>query len=158
MGLSPLFAIKALDPRGGGKKKERKRTAIKIVRSDDRVIRMTGGGSSKRPKKGQSGNPIKSAGFPHRSGQSKGLKQVPQKLVVNVVVILHFRRFYERAQQARAAVGRGLLQVEVAVLHVFAEELGGPIGVLEVVHGRIDVVGKVAFGLAQVLDVRRIAL
>lgn len=39
-----------------------------------------------------------------RSGQGKKLEHVPQKLVVNVVVVLHFRRFHKRSQQARATI------------------------------------------------------
>ena len=34
----------------------------------------------------------------------RALEQIPQKLVVNVVVILHFGRFDEGSQQARATV------------------------------------------------------
>lgn len=37
------------------------------------------------------------------------LEQIPQELVVNVVMILHLGGFYEGSQQARAAVGGGLL-------------------------------------------------
>lgn len=32
------------------------------------------------------------------------LKQVPQELIVNLVMVLHLRRFDERAQQAGAAI------------------------------------------------------
>jgi len=55
--------------------------------------------------------------FVNRGGRLS-LEQVPQKLVVHLVVILHFLRFHERAQRARAAVGRGTLQISVAALHV----------------------------------------
>jgi len=33
------------------------------------------------------------------------LKQIPQELVVDVVVILHFRGFHESPQKARTAIG-----------------------------------------------------
>src|SRR5438270_7408638 len=36
---------------------------------------------------------------------SAGLKHVPQELVVNVVVVLDLRGFYERSQQPGATVG-----------------------------------------------------
>ena len=56
-------------------------------------------------------------------GWFRSLEQVPEELVVDLVVVLHFRRLDEGAQQARAAVGRGLLQVGVAALDVVAEQL-----------------------------------
>ncbi len=33
------------------------------------------------------------------------LKQIPQELIVNLVVELHFRGLHDRSQKARAAVG-----------------------------------------------------
>ncbi len=86
------------------------------------------------------------------------LEHVPQVLVVNVVMVLDFRRLYERAQQSRTTVSRRLFQVGIAALHIVAKELGGPIGFPEVFNRRIDVVRQIAFGLAQVLDLGRIAL
>ena len=47
------------------------------------------------------------------------LEHIPKELIVDFVVILHFRRLHERAQQPRAAVRRRLLQVRVSPLHVF---------------------------------------
>ncbi len=82
---------------------------------------------------------------------------IPQVLVVHLVVELHLGGLDNRAQQARAAVGRCLLQVGVAAFHVFPEEFGCPIGFAEVVDRRVDVVGQVAFGLAEVLDLGRLA-
>src|ERR1022692_2441679 len=51
------------------------------------------------------------------------LKQIPQKLVVNVVVILHFLRLDERAQQTWTTVGRSLLKIGIPALDVFPENL-----------------------------------
>src|SRR5208283_1399245 len=65
------------------------------------------------------------------------LKQIPQELVVHLVVELYFGCLDNRAQQARAAVGGCLLQVGVASLHIFAEEFGCPIGFAEVVDRRV---------------------
>src|ERR1700730_18778342 len=78
------------------------------------------------------------------------LELVPKVLVVYVVVVLHLGRFHERAQQARTAIGRCLLQVGVAPLHVLAEQLRGPVCLAEVVERVINIVRPVAFGLAQV--------
>ena len=89
---------------------------------------------------------------------SCSLEQVPEELVVDFVVELHFRRLHERAQQPRAAVGRGLLQVRVAALHILAEQLRGPLRFAEVRQRVVDVVRQVAFGLAQVLDLRGVAV
>ena len=86
------------------------------------------------------------------------LELVPEVLVVNVVVVLHLRRFHERSQQARTAIGRSLLQVGVAALHILAQQLGRPVSVAEVLQRVVDVVRQIAFGLAQVLDLRGLAL
>ncbi len=51
------------------------------------------------------------------------LEQIPQELVVDLVVELHFLRLDESPQRARAAIGRSLFQVRIARLHVFAEKL-----------------------------------
>jgi hypothetical protein len=48
------------------------------------------------------------------------LELIPQILVIDVVVVLHLGRFYERAQQACAAIGRRLFQVRIATLNVIA--------------------------------------
>src|SRR6201996_6609023 len=87
-----------------------------------------------------------------------GLKLVPEELVVNLVVVLNFRRLHESAQQTRAAIGCSLLQVGVPTLHVFAEKLGRPLGFAEVFERGIDVVGQITLGLPQVLSLRRVAL
>ncbi len=55
------------------------------------------------------------------------LEFVPQGLVVDFVVVLDLGGFDEGAEQARAAVGGGLLQVGKAALHVGAENLGDPV-------------------------------
>ena len=43
------------------------------------------------------------------------LEQVPQELVVDIVVVLDLGGLDERSQQARAAIGRGLFQIGVAL-------------------------------------------
>ena len=68
------------------------------------------------------------------------------------MVELDFGAFDDGAQFARRAVGRGLLQVGVAALHIGAENLGDPLRFLEVVDGLLDVVGQVAAAGAQVLS------
>src|SRR5260370_2154880 len=60
------------------------------------------------------------------------LEQVPQELVVDVVVILHLGRFDKSSEQTRTAVRRRLLQVCVASLHVFTEKLRRPVRFAEV--------------------------
>jgi len=50
------------------------------------------------------------------------LKQIPEELVVDLVVELDFLRFDEGSEGAGAAVGGGLLKVCVAALDVFAEQ------------------------------------
>src|SRR5450631_4246509 len=70
----------------------------------------------------QSGNvktPRRSAGALGRAGS--GLKQVPQELVVDLVVELDFLRFDEGSQGAGATIGGSLFQVRVAALDVFPE-------------------------------------
>src|SRR5947209_7218669 len=86
------------------------------------------------------------------------LEQVPQELVVDVVVILHLGRLHKGSQQTRAAVRRRLLQICVATLHVFAEKLRRPVCFAEVRQRVVDVVGQVALRLSQVLDLRRLAV
>src|SRR5579871_2278830 len=51
------------------------------------------------------------------------LEQIPQELVVNIVMILDFRGLHEGPQKPRAAVGGGLLQVGIPAFHVFAKQL-----------------------------------
>ena len=54
------------------------------------------------------------------SETGSGLEQVPQELVVDLVVELYFRGFDEGSEGARATVGGGLFQVGVAAFYVFA--------------------------------------
>ncbi len=68
--------------------------------------------------------------FPGRPGTSSRLEQVPEELVVNLVMVLHLWRFHERAQRSRATVSRRSLQIRVATFHVGTKKLGGPIGLL----------------------------
>src|SRR6267378_3813786 len=70
---------------------------------------------------------------PGRSGAQLFLKQVPEELVVYLVVILHFGSFHKRAQSTRTAIRGGLLQVRVASLHVFTQKLRRPVRFPEVV-------------------------
>jgi len=49
-----------------------------------------------------------------------GLEQIPEELVVDVVVILHLGRLHEGSEQTRTAVGGGLFQVGVTAFYVFA--------------------------------------
>src|ERR1700687_1192032 len=86
------------------------------------------------------------------------LELVPKVLVVYIVVVLHFGRFHERAQQAGTAIGRCLLQIGVAALHVLAQQLRSPVCLAKVVERLVDIIRQVAFGLAQVLDLRRAAI
>jgi hypothetical protein len=51
----------------------------------------------------------------------RALEQVPEELVVHLVVILHFLRLDESAQCARAAVGGRALQIGIAVFHIGAD-------------------------------------
>jgi len=86
------------------------------------------------------------------------LELVPEVLIVDLVVILHFRRFDDRTQEAGAAIGRGLLEIGEATLYIGAEEFRGPGGGAEVLESGVDVVGQVAFGLAEVLDLGDFAI
>ena len=70
------------------------------------------------------------------------LEQIPQILVIALVVVLHLLRLDKRAQQARAAVG-------VAVLHFVAQQIGRPLRRAEVRKSVVDVIGQEALGLAQ---------
>src|SRR5579859_8171 len=69
------------------------------------------------------------------------LKLVPKVLVIDVVVVLHFGRLHECAQQAGAAVGGGLLQVSIALLHFRPQQGVSPLGGSEVFERGVDVVG-----------------
>ena len=80
------------------------------------------------------------------------LEQIPERLVVDLVMELHFGRLDEGAQFACAAISSGLLQIGEAALHVGTQDLGDPLRTLEVVDGRLNVIGQVPLGLAQVID------
>src|SRR5215471_8906389 len=86
------------------------------------------------------------------------LEQIPEELIVDFVVILHFGRLYERSEEARAAIGRGLLQVAVPSLYVCAEKSVGPLRIAEVRQRVVDIVRQVALGLAKILDAGNIAV
>ena len=74
------------------------------------------------------------------------------------MVVLHFGRLYKRAERTRAAVRGSLLEVCVTALNISAQQLRGPFRFLEIFQRRVDVVWQVAFCLAQVLDLRGVAI
>ena len=74
------------------------------------------------------------------------------------MVELDFLRFDEGSEGAGATVGGGLFQVGITAFDVFSEQSVDPIGFAEVIERVVDVVGQVAFGLAQVLDLRGFAV
>src|ERR1700733_12277709 len=80
------------------------------------------------------------------------LEQVPEELVIDIVMVLHLGSLHKSPEQARAAVGSSLFQIGVAALHIFAEKFGGPLGFAEVRQRVINIVGQVALGLAQILN------
>src|SRR3984957_4690383 len=86
------------------------------------------------------------------------LEQVPEELVVDVVVILHLGRLHEGSQQTRTAVRRCLLQISIAAFYVFTQQICRPLCFAEVFESRVDVVRQVALGLPEVLDLRGIAV
>ena len=96
-----------------------------------------------------------SAGFPPNAAMpwlspgivvcgSVCLEAVPEGLVVDGVVVLHFRDLDKGSQQAGTAVGGILLQVRVSALHVGPQQFGRPLRVVEVVDRRVDVVRQIA--------------
>src|SRR5579862_5248504 len=98
--------------------------------------------------------PGRSCGLP----RSRLLEQVPEGLVVDGVMELHFGALDDGAQESRATIGGGLLQIGVAALDVGAENLRNPVGIPEVGDGLVDVVGQVAATLAQPLGLRNLAV
>jgi hypothetical protein len=60
------------------------------------------------------------------------LEQIPEELVVDLMVELHLWRFDEGPQRARAAIRGGLLQIGVTPLNIFAEKRRCPICFSEV--------------------------
>src|SRR3954471_5119115 len=69
------------------------------------------------------------------------LEQVPEGLVVDLVVELHFGSLDEGAEVASAAVGGSLLEIGETALHIGAEDFGNPLRRLEVVDCGLDVIG-----------------
>src|SRR5665213_2298336 len=90
--------------------------------------------------------------------RNNALELIPEVLVVDLVVILNLRRLHHRAQQARAPVCRTLLQIQIPVLHLFAEERLRPLRVPEVVHRVVDVVRQEALRRTQIRNVRHLAV
>src|SRR5665213_4057794 len=58
------------------------------------------------------------------------LELIPEILIVNLVVVLQLRRLDDGAEQPGAAIRGCFLEVGVAALHLGAEQLGGPLGVI----------------------------
>lgn len=85
-------------------------------------------------------------------GGKSALEEVPEELVVNLVVVLDFGGFDEGAEGAGAAVGGSAFEIGVAAFDVGAEEFGGPVGLFEKVDGGVDVVWKIALRLAKIFD------
>src|SRR5260370_3482072 len=77
------------------------------------------------------------------------LEQIPQELVVNLVMELHFGSFHERSERSWAAIGGGLFQVRVAILYVFSEKRRRPVGFAGVRQRFINVVRQIALRLSQ---------
>ena len=74
-------------------------------------------------------------------GSRWGLEKIPEGLVVDLVVELHLGAFDYRPQLAWRTIGGSLLQVGITALHVAAEDGGDPLRGLEVLDGRLNVVG-----------------
>src|SRR5438067_4201921 len=68
------------------------------------------------------------------------LKQVPEVLVINIVVVLHFLGFHKCAEQTRAAICGRFFEIGVTTLHICAQQRRSPIRSQEVVESRVDVV------------------
>src|SRR4029077_295395 len=91
-------------------------------------------------------------------GETSLLEQIPQELVIDLVVILNFGGFHESAEMARAAVRRRLLQFRVTAFHIFAQQFRCPSGLAEIFERRVNIVRQVAFRLPEIFDLRRLAL
>src|SRR5690242_11609872 len=63
------------------------------------------------------------AAKPQPSGPRLRLKQVPEELVVYLVVVLHLGRFVEGSKGPRAPICRSTLQIGKARLHVGPQKL-----------------------------------
>ena len=66
---------------------------------------------------------------------------VPERLVVDLVVELHFRCLDEGIQGRERSDWRCLLQIGKTALHIRTEDIGDPLRRLEVVDGCLNVVG-----------------
>src|ERR1700730_5957774 len=86
------------------------------------------------------------------------LKTIPQELVVDLVVILHLRSLHERPEEPWTAVSRSLLQVGIAPLDIIPKYLPGPLRRTEIVQCSVDVVRQVSLSLAQIVQLRRVAV
>src|SRR5581483_7590652 len=94
----------------------------------------------------------KRPGLAARASPKSALKQVPQELVVYLVMELDLLGFYERSQRTRATIGRSLLQVRIPAFHILAQQSCSPLPFAEVIHRVIDIVGQIALRLAKILD------
>src|SRR2546428_592652 len=99
-----------------------------------------------RPSSGKQNAPVLGRGV---GINSSGLEQVPQELVVDLVMELDFLRFDEGSEGAGTAVCGRLLQVGVAGFYVFAEKRRRPFGFAEICQRVVDVVGQVALRKAE---------
>jgi hypothetical protein len=66
------------------------------------------------------------------------LEQVPQELVVHLVVILHFGCLYHGAEGAGATIRRGALELCVTAFHVGAKKRRGLLRLLEVFNSGVN--------------------
>src|ERR1700738_999543 len=86
------------------------------------------------------------------------LKQAPEKLVIDLVVKLHFGCFYHCAELPRTAVRGSPLQLGITPLHIGGKQLRGPLGFLEILDRRVNVVRQIPRRLSQILDLRGFAV
>ena len=63
---------------------------------------------------------------PGHNNPGFALEQVPERLVIDLVVVLHLGGLDKGSQIARGAIGRGLLEIDETALHVFAQDLRNP--------------------------------
>ncbi len=81
------------------------------------------------------------------------LEVIPEVLVVNLMMELHFWCLHEVAKSAGAAISGSLFQISVTGFHITAEQLCIPLGLAEAFQRIIDVVRKIALSGPQVRDV-----
>src|ERR1700729_3473249 len=84
------------------------------------------------------------------------LKHIPKVLVIDVVVVLHLRRFHKRAQQPWAPIRGRLLQIRVSLFDVASQQRIGPLRSMEVLQCGVDVIRQEPLRLANILDLRRL--